>query len=263
MASVPTRNGSSPIRLFGAPPARIAAQVGVGRAHHQPALMELVVGPARLVSLFRAACFSSSGSHVWPSPCDCGNCVVGVTRPASAPSSRPAQRQAVQPLHMVRPNDAEARNGGIGAQHRQLLLQRHALDQVGDALFHGKLRVLIGQELGRRRCCRGLRGCRGSRPAWCLGIGHARQQDEGCCNGCDRFMEGVLFESWPIYQQTQGLWVTNSLLCHPERSALIAVILSVAKDPCISPLPDFACHPERSEGPLYFAFACLCLSSRA
>ena len=142
------------VRLFGAAPARIAAQVGVGRAHHQPALMELVVGPARLVGLFRRRLLQQLGVPRLAQPVRLRELRGRRHQPASAPSSRPAQRQSVQPLHMVRPNDAETRNGGIGAQHRQLLVQRHALDQVGDALLRGKLRILIGQELGRRAAFR-------------------------------------------------------------------------------------------------------------
>ena len=163
------------VGLFGAAPARIAAQVGVGRAHHQPALMELVVGPARLVSLFRGGLLQQFGVPRLAQPVRLRELRGGRHQPASAPSSRPAQRQSVQPLHMVRPNDAKPRNGGIGAQHRQLLLQRHALDQVGDALLHGKLRVLIGQKLGRRRRGR-FRGLSRARPAW---FGHRPCQTAG------------------------------------------------------------------------------------
>ena len=127
------------VGLFRAAPARIAAQVGVGRAHHQAPLVELVVGPARLISLFGGGLAQQFGVPRLAQPVRLRKLRGGRHQPASTPSSRPSQRQPVQPLHMIRSNDAKARNGGIGAQHRQLLLQRHALDQVGDTLLHGNL----------------------------------------------------------------------------------------------------------------------------
>ena len=135
------------VALFGAAPADIAADVGVGRAHDQAAAVILgaLVAVADFLGLDLGDLFHRSGV---PSFAEADRLAEGGGGDGCwpAPVARAAEGQAVEAFNVLDAVEAEARDpcAGAGAQKLDLLIQRHPADQVVDALFDREVGVEVG-----------------------------------------------------------------------------------------------------------------------
>jgi len=127
------------VGLLAAAPARVSAQVGVGRADDQTAAVVLAEGVAGLQRLLRGGFFEQrrvpglaqaarlrkggGGNHLGAA--------------SALPAAGAAESEAVQAFDVPGSNDAQPRYGGVGAERVDLFLERHAAQQVGDALLGG------------------------------------------------------------------------------------------------------------------------------
>src|SRR6185436_13841908 len=124
------------VDLLGPSPARIARDVGVGRAHDQAGAVVLraLVEVARLLRLLRRGLADELGVPGRAEAVGLGELRRrrGV---ATAPVARAALRDAVVALDVRRALYAEPRYGRARREAVDLLLERHPRDQVADALL--------------------------------------------------------------------------------------------------------------------------------
>ena len=132
------------VRLLRASPARIAAQVGIGRAHHHaPARRHRVlVVVARLVALLRPSLFNQlripRGAHALFLRKSCRRQIAAS---AAAPIRRPAQRQSMQPFHLAAEHQPQPRKLRMVRHQLDLLRQRQPLQQIVDACLVAQLGI--------------------------------------------------------------------------------------------------------------------------
>ena len=132
------------IRLLGPAPARIAAQIRIGRAHHHATTAEgwILIVVARLktfqtANLLKQVCVPGGAKSLLLRK--------GRRRhrlPAStSPATRPAERKPVQSLHLAGEFNAQARNLWVVRHQQDLLLDSQPAQQVRNTLVVGQLRV--------------------------------------------------------------------------------------------------------------------------
>jgi hypothetical protein len=137
------------INLLGAAPARIAGEVGVGRHDDEgraPVFFALKQ-PARLVRLIGGDALQERGVPGRGETVSLRK-LRGRRRVAFAPVARTALRHAVVTLGDIRPNHAETRHARRETQVADLFVERHAPDEIGDALFYRQVgiaeRIIVG-----------------------------------------------------------------------------------------------------------------------
>ena len=147
------------IAFFVSAPARVAAQIGVGRSDHDSALF--VFRTLKDVSSFVAFDFSGL-------PQDIG--VPGFAesdslwkrrarnRQRPAPLSWSTLRQSVNTFDVAAAFDTQARDARIGVETFDLLVECHQREDVVDSLFDWEIRVLEGILLRWRRPLRNQHG---------------------------------------------------------------------------------------------------------
>ncbi len=129
------------VRFFSPAPARIAAQVGVGRAHHDsaPVVFLALIVVAGLVALqggylleqlripHSAEAFFLGKGRSWQRQLS-----------PAAPSARPAQRQPMQALHLAGKSQPQPGILRIARHQLDLLIERQPSQQIIDALVIGQ-----------------------------------------------------------------------------------------------------------------------------
>ena len=140
----PVEEGVLAETFFGAPPARVSSQVGIRRAHHQPAAVPGLFALENVACLvaFHAAGLANQLRVPRLAHADRLRELRGRDRRRPSPSAGSAQRQAVQALHVARAVYAEARHTGIGAQAEDLFVHCHQRDDVAHPLLNRQIRVL-------------------------------------------------------------------------------------------------------------------------
>ena len=138
------------VGLFGAAPAGIAGEVGVGSADDEATAVVLAEGVAGLVGLkggglldeFGVPGLAEAASLRKGGGGDDGFAVV------TFPVSGAPESETVEAFDVAGADDAEARDGGVGGEGVDLLFEGHAGEEVVDAGVGGEGGVLVGELLG-------------------------------------------------------------------------------------------------------------------
>ena len=133
--------------LFGASPARVAAEVGIGRANHQAAAMEALIDVAGF-GAFDAAGFADEVRIPGFAHADGLRELGGGDGLGTAPSAGATEGEAVQTFDVASGMDAEPRHAGVGAEAGDLFIEGHERDDVVDALLDGEAGILEGILIG-------------------------------------------------------------------------------------------------------------------
>ena len=138
------------VDLLRAAPARVAREVGVRRAHDEarPGVARALEEVAGFLRLLRGDAADEVRVPGRAEPVRLGE-LRGRGRVAASPVRRAALGDAVVALDVRRALDAEARHRRPPGHAGDLLLERQAPDEVGDALLGRPVRILEGEERGR------------------------------------------------------------------------------------------------------------------
>jgi len=151
------QEGILTIRFFRPAPARIAAEVGVGRAHDDsaPVVFRALVVVASLVpfkrgDLLQQLRIPSSAQTLFLRK---GRGRKGLLSPA-APAAWSTQRQPMQTLHLTRKNQPQPGILRVVRHQLDLLVERQPPQQIGNALVIAQTRIpkgVIRLRRGRQR----------------------------------------------------------------------------------------------------------------